>query len=181
MEEKTPGSFASATLSGKGLSHLSGFHSAASSPQISLLRFALRMEMMTFVPFLMGRDVISSLPPSSFMGFRMGKTVSLTALREIEYKLVRIIKNEWFRMLTLARRRRWEGASAGSRGRRRQGKAAPWASHNQDLDRRVSASPRSPPHEALSGNRDVAQAIAARVIRHCLLCLALQRSDRCVW
>jgi len=40
----TRGTFASVVLVGSGLSHLSGFHSFASFPQIRLLEFANSME-----------------------------------------------------------------------------------------------------------------------------------------
>ena len=47
--EYTPGIFASVTLSGKGESHRSGFHSIASSPQIVLLVFEERTPIQTVV------------------------------------------------------------------------------------------------------------------------------------
>ena len=48
--EYTPGILASVTLSGRGDSQRSGFHSNASAPHMSLLRLALMMEMMIGVP-----------------------------------------------------------------------------------------------------------------------------------
>ena len=70
---------ASSTALGRGANQRSGFHSPASSPQISLFLFAFMMAIMTIVP--VGRNTSESERPSSPMtGLLKGRTTSLRAL-----------------------------------------------------------------------------------------------------
>lgn len=75
-----PGICALLTLSGSGFSHRSGFHSSASGPQISVFLFAPRIDMMTFVFFLMGTSLIVDFPSADLIGHKRGMTMSLRVL-----------------------------------------------------------------------------------------------------
>ena len=77
--EYTPGIFASCTLSGRGASQRSGFHSMASSPQIAQFRFEERMPTATVVSFGMGISWIS-VPSTPRMGWESGRTTSSRVL-----------------------------------------------------------------------------------------------------
>ena len=62
-----------------GFSHLSGFQSYESSPQISGLRFAAYIEMVTFVLFGTRISFISR-PSNPMMGIDRGRIVSFRVL-----------------------------------------------------------------------------------------------------
>ena len=77
--EYMPGKRVLVAVSGSGLSHRSGFHSQASGPQISGLRFAAYIPMITFVLFGMRISFISR-PSNPMMGVDKGRTVSFLVL-----------------------------------------------------------------------------------------------------
>ena len=86
--EYIPGIRASSTARGRGLSHRSGFHSSASSPQSALLMLAPRLSQMKFVPFGMGISV-RTLPSTLRIGSASGSMVSCSALNPKKVNLVR--------------------------------------------------------------------------------------------
>lgn len=65
--------------SGRGESHLSGFHSYESVPQSSGLQFAPNAETMTFVPLATNISDLSR-PSTHRTGFDRGRSISLRAL-----------------------------------------------------------------------------------------------------
>jgi hypothetical protein len=79
MLEYMPGTWASSSLFGSGSRNLSGFHSNASSPQYSLLRFRLRK--LTNISVPRGTATSCSCDPSvAVIGVKRGRTMSLDAL-----------------------------------------------------------------------------------------------------
>ena len=77
--EYTPGIFASSTVSGSGVSHRSGFHSAASGPHIA--GFLLDELMLTKTCVSLGTKIsCMSVPSSPRIGCESGRTTSLRAL-----------------------------------------------------------------------------------------------------
>ena len=80
--EYIPGIRALVTLSGRGESHLSGFHSSASGPHISTDRFTPRIAMKTSV--LWGTRISpTSVPSLPTIGLESGSTVSFRALNNV--------------------------------------------------------------------------------------------------
>lgn len=69
------------TLSGRGESHLSGFHSAASGPQMSGSVFKVLMPMMTVV-FFGTYTSLMVLPSLPLIGDLRGRIVSRRALQK---------------------------------------------------------------------------------------------------
>lgn len=93
MFEKIPGSLASCTLLGKpSPSHRSGLNSSASSPQISLLVFAVVTPIRMSVPFGIGIDVILLLPSAPLIGTQRGRVVALRALSACSKQEIRASK-----------------------------------------------------------------------------------------
>jgi len=91
--EYIPGICASTTASGRGESHLSGFHSYESAPQSPGLQFAPNAETMIFVPLAIN---ISDLcrPSVHLTGFDRGRMTSLLALRFFQLNPVRFIEQQ---------------------------------------------------------------------------------------
>lgn len=93
-DEQTPGICAFATLSGSGCSHLSGFHSSASSPQIFLFLFVPQMEMIKVVSFFNGTSVISVFPSAPRIGQARGMTTSEIVLSNKSQHQIRLQRIE---------------------------------------------------------------------------------------
>lgn len=78
--EYTPGICAWVTVSGRGESHRSGFHSSASDPHIAGLQFAARMPTVISVP--LGTKISFNKDPSvALMGDESGIIMSFRVLR----------------------------------------------------------------------------------------------------
>ena len=83
-----PGIRALTTESGRGYSHLSGFHSRTSGPQNSGFRLQPMIEMNTCVPFGMGSSAMSS-PSRPLTGAANGKKMSSwTLVTHIKLRIV---------------------------------------------------------------------------------------------
>ena len=77
-----PGIRESLILAGSSLSHLSGFHSVASGPQISVLRFTPTTDTVNAVP--LGTTIsLNNFPSFPTIGNANGRTVSANALGNI--------------------------------------------------------------------------------------------------
>ena len=80
IDAYTPGMWALATLSGKGDSQRSGFHSSASGPHTRVFVFACRMGITISVPFFKGMASISRFPSADLIGHASGSVTSSRVL-----------------------------------------------------------------------------------------------------
>ena len=84
--EYTPGICASSTDCGRGLSHLSGFHSSESNPHNAGFLFDARMETIISVP-LGTCNSFNSCPFVPLIGDENGKVISCRTLIESEVRM----------------------------------------------------------------------------------------------